>query len=207
MKNLKLAFAGVALSAIMLLSACGDTVEKVDFTHGTISGTTYTNEMIGVKADFSDGWTYLSDEDLAAMNSFSDFSKESTDKAFSSTGIVYEMYAMNGETNDNLNILFENLERSNNTSLDVQGYIDANLKSLESQLQAQQFTVDKIEQDKTTFLGEETPCLKITLSLLGSQIYEYQTYKKVGQYMCVFTAMSFSSTEDAKKIIDKFTAV
>lgn len=206
MKNLKLAFAGTALSAVMLFSACGNTVEKVEFSHGTVSGTTYTSEMTGVKADFGDGWTCASDEDLASMNSFSDFSKENTDKAFTSAGIVYDFYAMNDESSDTVNILFENLEKTNNTSLDIQGYIDANLKTLESQLEAQQFSVENIEQSKVTFLGSETPCLKITLSLLGSEIYEYQTYKKVGQYMCVFTAMSFSSVENAEGIIGKFTA-
>jgi len=204
MKNSKIAFAGVALSAIMLLSACGDSVEKVEFSHGTVSGTTYTNELIGAKADFGEGWTFVSDADLASMNGFTDFSKENVDNAFTTNGIVYDMFVAD-EENNNVNVLFESLEKSNNTSLDEQGYVDASLSTLKSQLESQ-FTVDSIDQEKITFLGSEVPCLKITLDVSGTKLYEYQTYKKVGQYMCVFTATSFSA-DGAEEIINKFTTV
>ena len=204
MKKTKFAVAGIAMSAVMLLTACGNAVEKVEFTHGTVSGTTYTNEVAGVKADFGDGWTFTSDDDLASMNGISDFSKDSVDKAFSSNGIIYDMFVAN-EENDNVNVLFESLERSNSTSLDEQGYVDASLSTLKSQLEAQ-FTVDSIEQEKITFLGSQVPCIKITLDVLGTKLYEYQTYKKVGQYMCVFTATSFTA-EGAENIIKKFTTV
>lgn len=206
MKNSKFAFAGIAMSAIMLLTACSGgvgNVEKVEFKHGTVSGTTYTNELIGAKADFGEGWTFTSDEDLATMNGISDFSDENVESAFSSTGVIYDMFVVN-EENDNVNILFENLERSNNASLDEQGYVDASLSTLKSQLEAQ-FTVDSIDQEKITFLGSEVPCLKIALEVAGTKLYEYQTYKKAGQYMCVFTATSFSA-EGAQEIINKFTA-
>ena len=204
MKNSKFAFAGIAMSAVMLLTACSGSVEKVEFTHGTVSGTTYTSELLGAKADFGEGWTFTSDEDLADMNGISDFSKESVDNAFSTNGILYDMFVAN-EEGDNINVLFESLEKSFNTGLDEQGYVDASLTNLKTQLEAQ-FTVDSIEQEKITFLGSEVPILKITIDIMGTKLYEYQTYKKVGQYMCVFTATAFSA-DDAKAIIDKFTKV
>ena len=203
MKNSKAVFAGVALSAIMIFSGCGNSVEKVEYTHGTVSGTTYTNEMIGAKADFGDGWTYFSDEDIASMNGISDFTKENTDKAFSTNGVVYDMYVANAD-NENLNVLLEDLTRTNNASLDEQGYVDAAIGDLKTQLETQ-FTVDSLEQEKITFLGSEVPCVKITLDVSGTKLYEYQTYKKVGQYMCVFTATALSA-ESAEEIIGKFTA-
>lgn len=204
MKKLKLAFTGVALSAIMLFTACGNDVEKVEFSHGTVSGTTYTSELIGTKADFGEDYTFTSDEDLAQMNGIDDFSKENVDNAFSVNGIVYDLFVADAE-NNNVNVLFEDLERLNRASLDEQGYVDASLPTLKDQLESA-FTVDSIDQEKITFLGSEVPCLKITLDVAGTKLYEYQTYKKVGQYMCVFTATSFSA-DGANELINKFTAI
>ncbi len=203
MKKTKSALAAAALSVVMLFSACSSPVEKIDFSHGKVEGTVYTNDMISVKADFGEGWTYFTDDDLAAASGITDFSKEQTDKAFTSTGVVYDMYAAN-EDNENVNILFEDLELSNNSSLDEQGYIDASMPTLKSQLEAQ-FTVDSIDQAKITFAGTESPCVKIALDVSGVKLYECQTYKKAGQYMCVITVTALSE-EEAENILAKFTA-
>ncbi len=180
------------------------TLERVEFKHGKVDGTVYTNDLISAKVEFDSGWTYISDEDLASMNGISDFSMDSTDSAFKTNGVLYDMFASNDE-GDNINVLFENLNRSNNASLDEQGYVDAAMVDLKSQLEMQ-FTVDSIEQKKITFLDSEVPCLKITLDIMGTKLYECQTYKKVGQYMCVFTATA-SSSEMAENILKNFTVI
>ena len=203
MKTTKSALAAGALSVAMLFSACSTPVEKVEFSHGKVEGTVYSNDMVSINADFGEGWTYFSDEDLAAASGITDFSKEQTDKAFTNTGIVYDMYVANAD-NENVNVLFENLEISNNTSLDEQGYIDASISELKTQLEAQ-FTVDNLEQTKITFAGTELPCVKISLDVSGVKLYECQTYKKAGQYMCVITVTA-KSQENAENILSKFTA-
>ncbi len=203
MKNTKAALAAAALSVVMLFSACSSPVEKIDFSHGKVDGTVYTNDMVKVKADFGDGWTYFTDSDLATSSGIADFSKEETDKAFSSKGVVYDMYVMN-EDNENVNVLFEDLDYSGNVSLDEQGYIDASMSDLKTQLEAQ-FTVDSIEQTKVSFAGKESPCVKIALDVNGVKLYECQTYKKAGQYMCVVTVTALSQ-ESAESILGKFEA-
>lgn len=202
-ENNKISFGRGGFICRHAFSACSTPVEKVEFSHGKVEGTVYSNDMVSINADFGEGWTYFSDEDLAAASGITDFSKEQTDKAFTNTGIVYDMYVANAD-NENVNVLFENLEISNNTSLDEQGYIDASISELKTQLEAQ-FTVDNLEQTKITFAGTELPCVKISLDVSGVKLYECQTYKKAGQYMCVITVTA-KSQENAENILSKFTA-
>ena len=176
MKNLKLALSGIGLSAVMLLTACGNEVEKVDYVHSTVEGNKFSSTMFGLTAEIDDGWTFAADDELAALNQVSDMSPESAASAFTSTGIIYDMYVEN-ESGSNISFIVEDLSKSNNSSLDEQGYVDASYPSLQSQLEAQGFTVDNIEKTKVTFAGKETPCIKMELSLMGVGIYEYQVYK------------------------------
>ncbi len=46
MKTTKSALAAVALSVAMLFSACSTPVEKVEFSHGKVEGTVYSNDMV-----------------------------------------------------------------------------------------------------------------------------------------------------------------
>lgn len=205
MKNLKLALSGIGLSAVMLLTACGNEVENVDYVHGTVEGNKFSTKMFGLTAEFDDNWTFAADDELAAMNQVSDMSAESVSSAFSSTGILYEMYVGN-ESGSNISFLIEDLSKSNNSSLDEQGYVDASYPTLQSQLEAQGFTVDNIEKTKVTFAGKETPCIKMDLSIMGIGIYEYQIYKKAGQYMGVITVTGISK-EETEELAGKFAAL
>lgn len=194
MKNLKLALSGIGLSAVMLLTACGNEVEKVDYAHGTVEGNKFSSTMFGLTAEFDDNWTFASEDELAAMNGISDMSVDSTNSAFSSTGLVYDMY-VGTEEGSNVSFIVEDLSKTNNSSLDEQGYVDASYPSLQSQLEAQGFTVENIEKTTVTFAGAETPCVKIDLSIMGINAYEYQVYKKAGQYMGVITITGMSKGE------------
>lgn len=205
MKKLKLALSGIGLSAVMLLTACGNEVEKVDYVHSTVEGNKFSSTMLGLTADFDDSWTFSTDEELAALNGVSDMSAENTASVFTSKGIVYDMY-VETESGSNISIIIEDLSKSNNSSLDEQGYVDASYPTLQSQLEAGGFTVDNIEKTTFTFAGKETPCIKMDLSLMGIGIYEYQVYKKAGQYMGVIT-ITGTSKEEIEKFAGKFAAL
>lgn len=201
MRNLKLALSSIGLSAVMLLTACGNEVEKVDYVHGTVEGNKFSSTMFGLTAEFDDNWTFLTDDELASTNQLPDMSAESTASAFTSTGILYEMY-VGKESGSNVSFLIEDLSKSNNSSLDEQGYVDASYPTLQSQLEAQGFTVDNIEKTKVTFAGKETPCIKMDLSVMG----EYQVYKKAGQYMGVITITGISK-EETEELAGNFTTL
>lgn len=205
MKNLKLALSGIGLSAVMLLTACGDEVEKVDYVHSTVDGNKFSSTMFGLTAEFDDSWTFATDDELADVNQVSDMSADSIASAFTSAGIVYDMY-VEEESGSNISFIVEDLSKSYNSSLDEQGYVDASYPTLKSQLEDQGFTVDNIEKTKVTFAGKETPCIKMDLSLLGVNFYEYQVYKKAGQYMGVITITGMSK-EETEELAGKFAAL
>ncbi|MCM1055179.1 MAG: hypothetical protein NC394_06625 [Bacteroides sp.] len=195
MKNLKLALSSIGLSAVMLLTACGKEVEKVDYVHGTVDGNKYSSDMFGLTAEFDSDWIFLTDEELASQNGMSDMSKESAADVFSSVGIVYDMYA-GKEDGSNISFIVEDLSKSNNSSLDEKGYVDATYPTLKSQLEAQGLTVDSLDRTTVTFAGNESPCIKIAISVSGISMYEYQVYKKAGQYMGVITITGFSEEDN-----------
>lgn len=205
MKNVKLALTGLGLSAVMLLTACSESVEKVDFVHGTVDGNKYTTELFGLTAEFDDGYTFYTDTELATINGVSDMSAESIQSAIDTNQIVYDMY-VGTETGSNITLIAEDLTKSNNASLDEQGYVDASFPALKSQLEAQGLTVNDIQKTSVTFAGASTPCVQIDLSMGGVNMYEYQVYKKAGQYMCVITITAFSK-EEAESMASCFSAV
>ena len=55
MKTTKSALAAVALSVAMLFSACSTPVEKVEFSHGKVEGTVYSNDMVSMRISERDG--------------------------------------------------------------------------------------------------------------------------------------------------------
>lgn len=205
MKNLKLALSGIGLSAVMLLTACGNEVEKVEYVHGTVDGNKFSSTMLGLTAEFDDSWTFATDDELAALNGVSDMTAENTASVFTSKGIIYDMY-VETESGSNISILVEDLSVSNNSSLDEQGYVNASYPTLQSQLEAGGFTVDNIEKTTFTFVGKETPCIKMDLSVLGVNFYEYQVYKKAGQYMGVITITALSK-EEIEELAGNFAAL
>lgn len=205
MKNLKLALSSIGLSAVMFLTACGSEVENVDYVHSTVEGNKFSSTMFGLTAEFDDSWNFAADDELAAMNEVSDMSAENTASVFNSKGILYDMYAAT-ENGSNISIIVEDLSKSNNSSLDEQGYVDISYPPLQSQLEAQGFTVDNIEKTKVTFAGKETPCIKMDLSLMGISIYEYQVCKKAGQYMGVITITGMSK-EETEELAGKFATL
>ena len=206
MKNLKLAFAGMGLAAVLVLSGCGETVEEVEFKRSTVSGTVVSNEMIGIGVDFVSDWEIEDDDTMAYLNGISEFTEENIKSVFDKSGILYDAYAMY-ETGDNVSVIIEDLSVTvRNAGISEEKYVDIAYPSLESQLTAQGITVDDISRDTLTFAGAESPCVKIKISVSGTTLYEYQLYKKAGKYMGIYTITAVSE-EGAKELADKFYAL
>lgn len=206
MKNFKLAFAGMGLAAVLVLSGCGEMVEEVEFKRSTVSGTVVSNEMLGIGVDFGSDWEIADEETMASLNGVSELTDENIKSVFEKNGTLYDAYAML-ETGGNVSVIIEDLSVTvRNAGLSEENYLDTAYPSLESQLTAQGITVEDISRDKATFAGEEHPCVKIKVSIGGTTLYEYQVYKKAGKYMGVYTITAVSE-EGAEEIAGKFYAL
>lgn len=206
MKKIKLAFACAALSAVMLVTACGKQVEKIEYSHGTIEENKFSTEMFGLTAEIDDGWKFLTDEELATVNGVSDMSAESIASAIDANGVVYEMCASN-DNGASITFIVEDLSKNKLESLDENGYVDTAFPSLKSQLEAQGLTVDNIEKTTAEFAGNsDSQCVKIDVSISGNSLFESQYYKKAGQYMAVITITGFSR-EESDELASNFAAL
>ncbi len=88
-------------------------VEEVasTFTPGEINGNVYTNEYAGLTFNAPDGWTYMSDEELAEMMNLSiDLVSDGNEylQKLAELTTVYGMVAQSGDMLSNVQVMFEN---------------------------------------------------------------------------------------------------
>lgn len=165
------------------------------FVHGAVSGTTYTSSFLGLEAAFGDGWTILTDEELAGTNNIGDMSDENANKALDTNAVLYEMMAAKNESTS-VNIVIENLNLTNNgKALSEEEYADLSAKNLKAQFEAVGFTDVELDKAAVGFMGKEMTCLNVKLTNEGKDIYEKLFPVSNGAYMGIITFAAADENE------------
>lgn len=171
----------------------GDT--KGEFTHGKQDGNSYTSAFLGIKADFADDWTMITDDILAQNNGITDMSDENANKALNTNAILYELIA-GTENNTNVNIVIENLNITNSgKSLTAEEYIDLAFVNIEAQFKAAGFENIEAEKSTVSFLGGDAACISTKLSSQGQEMLQKMIPLSNGAYMGIVTFTGASEDE------------
>ena len=98
--------------------------EKVKISRGVVANGVYTNDSMGITIAPGDGWTFLSDDEMATLYGISsDLFTEDAAAKLENSSIVYDMYCHNDE-GSSISVNFENINLFAGLILDEKSYLE-----------------------------------------------------------------------------------
>lgn len=176
------------------------------FVHGKQDGNTYTSAFLGIKAEFADGWTIVTDDVLAQTNGIADMSDENANEALDTNAILYELMAST-EAIANVNIVVENLNITNGgKSLTGEEYIDLAIGNIEAAFLIA--GIENVETEKSTinFLGSESACISTKLSNQELEMIQKMIPISKGAYMVMVT-FSGANEDEITSAMNMFQSI
>lgn len=189
----------ILMCALMLLmTACGGT----KFKHGTIGGSTYTSDFLGVKAKFSSEWNLFSDAEMAKYNGITDMSDSSIKSKFKQSGTIYDMMVARSD-GASINIVIQDTKVTGKLKEDT--YFTTGLEIVKKQFEAMGANVS-LKADTTIFCGKSTRCIKLVMSMSGLTMHMIQIPIFKGDYIGNITFGAFDES-DLSGFMAMFSAV
>ncbi len=153
-----------------------------------------------------DGWTFLSDDEMATLYGISsDLFTEDAAAKLENSSIVYDMYCHNDE-GSSISVNFENINLFAGLILDEKSYLEFSSGNISEQFdETSGIRIVKNEMGEIEINGKTVPCLYVTLRYeeQGIDIYEALAAQKRGSFFGVVTISTLSENslaETAKKI-------
>lgn len=180
--------------------------EKVKISRGVVANGVYTNDSMGITIAPGDGWTFLSDDEMATLYGISsDLFTEDAAAKLENSSIVYDMYCHNDE-GSSISVNFENINLFAGLILDEKSYLEFSSGNISEQFdETSGIRIVKNEMGEIEIDGKTVPCLYVSLRYeeQGIDIYEALAAQKRGSFFGVVTVSTLSENslaETAKKI-------
>lgn len=177
-------------------SALPKDTEGIDSAIGVIEESEYTNEYFGVGMELPEGWSFLTDEELAQMMNLSIEIVQDEDLAET---MREQMEAGNAITNmaakdtlglRNLNMRLAKVEDKTMLSYSEEEILNLISGTVESGLEKAGYKNLSVKIEKTTFVGEEKPVLVITGEVYSIPVYQYEFLFLGEDYYAIVTYTS-----------------
>lgn len=170
-----------------------DHKEDTQLRPGTVEGSTYTSQFLGIRFVAEGDWVIADDEQMAELSGIvrDSFTDEKIQEQLEKGGTVMDLYAVNQADGSNLNIQLQKLSVLNGGLMSVDAFADASMKELPSTLASAGITVEKVEKTKVSFAGEEHVALVLEGVVQGIPLYETMVLIKSGSYVGFVTATTF----------------
>lgn len=191
-----------ALLLVLALTLTGCAAGGKDFRHGTVEGRTYTSEFLGLMCTAPETFRYMSDSEIAEMNSVTTDEKttlaDALHQRLEDGGQVQDMYLI---TEDGLYRVGISVDKENNKGADVD--MDAFIANGIAQAKSAYAAIDGMEDvtseaQTTQFLGSEYQSILTTATYNGFPTQSLQVCIPVGQYICVVTFTSYVEDHTAE---------
>lgn len=172
-------------------------------TMGTVNGTTYENEFMGIGCKLDDGWTFASEDVLKALiNITIDKFDEKYQEQLESAAIVYAMQATDASTGNNININLEKLTGLNKT-MTASKYVDAVMSQMSTALESAGFSNLQLQKAEVEIDGTKHAAIAISADVSGIKIYEKVVCIKCDDYIANITLATVSS-DTTDELLSKF---
>lgn len=174
------------------------------FSRGVWTDNVYTNEFAELSFTLPDGWVAASEEEMAQLMGVTAEMLEGAnlDSALATLQIIYDMQVTDATTRDNINIIFENLARSNSSDITEEEYLEFSKNSMSGMTNLDYSFGDDI--GKQTLGGNEYFYVDAHVTANGVEIYQRIFVKKIDKYMVNITVTNIGS-EDFDDIIANFS--
>ncbi|MBR0461956.1 MAG: hypothetical protein IJJ00_04505 [Erysipelotrichaceae bacterium] len=213
----------LALAALLCLSACAkggstgndepvenntpteDTAVLLDgIGRGTINGSTYRNDYIGLGFTLPEGWFFYDDDQIAYINNMTKEKFEGTkvETALEESGQFTDMMAQSSNGTSNINVIIT----TGGTALKL--YTDEQLFTMtqsiyEEQLAGSGMTIKDYQIKKTVKNGEEKTYLYMLVEMDGASFKEYQVYVRPGSDYVGIATITLAVDEDPEPYLER----
>ena len=183
----RVTFPAMLLVLALLLTACA--AGQKSFQRGSVEGQTYTSDFLGLTCTAPETYSYLSDEEIAALN---DIALDSmTDEALEAGSQVQDMYLMTEDGRQWVSITVDKVT-DGKTAIDMDAFLTEGI----AQATAAYESIDGMEDvtsaaQTTSFLGSEYSSILTTAVYNGFPARSLQVCIPVEQYICVVTFTSY----------------
>jgi hypothetical protein len=160
---------------------------------GILEGDTYTNEFLGLSFTAGSGWVFANSAEMAQMLGMSPdaFAPENFDRTVSTAGVAMVMYAASGDGLANVNIVLEDLVRSNAQDITEEQYVQLTKDIVVGTLENAGAENLAYENGEILFAGTAHHAIALQGTIAGLDVYEAQVYIKCGSYMACVTVASY----------------
>ena len=181
------------LALALTLTACA--AGQKTFQRGSVEGRTYTSEFLGLTCTAPEEFAYLSDQEIAEMNSITLESGEDLASAMKQRledgGQVQDMYLMTEDALHRVGITVDKVT-DGKTAIDMDAFLTEGI----AQATAAYESIDGMEDvtsaaQTTSFLGSEYSSILTTAVYNGFPARSLQVCIPVEQYICVVTFTSY----------------
>ena len=175
------------------------------FSLGNAANNTYKNDFLGLNCTLPATWIFASDEEILEMNNItSEIVGEDVAKQLENATIIYDMYAADEETGNNININMEKLNIVQSALVDIKQVLEGQFDTIFDAYTNMGYTDIAIQYQKVTVDGKEMDSMKITAKIYGIDFYCTTFTFKKGVYLANVT-ISTLVTDESQTILDCFT--
>lgn len=167
-----------------------DTVPEAMF--GSISGSTYSNTLLGISYELDEEWSFFSNYRMAESNGVSEdaIGPASLTEAVKKTGIYYDMVATSGDGEERISVVFEHTPYLYGETLTAERYAALMLEKTDERLSGIDVSTVSAKTGTTWLCGAERPCMWYVFLRDGVTYYQTQIYWQQDDFMAIFTGTS-----------------
>lgn len=173
---------------------------------GTVDGTAYKNETLGIVCDFPEGWYIYNETDLAALNNFmaSAYDSKAITAALENSQAFIIFCASYPATISSVNIT---VSKNLMSGMSEEDFIDLSLPLMKAQIE-QTGVMQNVacEAAEAEFCGQKHTVLKVSGEAAGMHLYETIVYLIFDSFVYNVTVSTTQET-DVTEILGLFEVI
>lgn len=168
-----------------------ETSEK-EFSLGETDGLVYENKFIGIGCTLEDNWSFYSDEEIMELNNYTaDVAGEDYEKIMEGADLVYDMYAVSGDLQNNMNVVLEKMNQVLLDHLVIEDSLEAAMPVMKETFADIGYADLQAELDTISIEGKEFTCLYTTGEINGVTAYQKTFPIKCNGYLANITITTY----------------
>ena len=172
----------------------GKQEEKPEFSLGDTTGSTYTNDFLGISCTLPEGWVFYTAEQIKEQNNITEnYLDEEVIEQLKKASIVYDMIAQHMTDGSSINVTMEKLNVVQVVSLNIQKTLEAQIDTIKSTYANIGYTDVQVGYQKLTVDGKEFDSLKIQAKFQGLEFTGVLFAFLKGDYLANVTVCSLSA--------------
>lgn len=159
-----------------------------EFSFGDTADNTYQNAFLGIACTLPSDWVFYTDEQIMQLNNITgEYYEDDVAEVIKNATIIYDMYAQQQSTGNNINVNLEKLSPLQIATLNIKQTLESQIGTVKSTYQNMGFTDIDAAYSLVTVVGREFDALEITAKIQGTDFYCTCFSFKKGTYLASVT--------------------